>query len=182
STNKSMIESSEKKRIKEMKVMSAYVDGAIYSLDDLNSNPDKYKNITDKAKVVYIKGMDGDIWDGKTNKKESFSEGGVIDYTGDAKVHGSPNNSEVVFNSKQALGLYNFVKTMPVQSFNRNAISPPQFSQQSMDSVVHLSVDNLINVNGNVDKESLPSLKEISKSVIGDIRKELNKTGIFRRV
>ncbi|GCD10449.1 phage tail tape measure protein [Clostridium tagluense] len=182
STNKSMIESSEKKRIKEMKVMSAYVDGAIYSLNDLNSNPDKYKNITDKAKVVYIKGMDGDIWDGKTNKKESFSEGGVIDYTGDAKVHGSPNNSEVVFNSKQALGLYNFVKTMPVQSFNRNAISPPQFSQQSMESVVHLSVDNLINVNGNVDKESLPTLKEISKFVIGDIQKELNKTGIYRRV
>lgn len=41
----------------------------------------------------------------------SYSNGGVIDYTGVANVHGSPNKSEVALNSSQAGEVYSFIKS-----------------------------------------------------------------------
>lgn len=43
----------------------------------------------------------------------AFSDGGVVDYTGLASVHGSPNSPEVMFNASQASKLYDYVKNMP---------------------------------------------------------------------
>lgn len=172
----------ERIQIKAIDRMSAYVDGKIYSLNELNNNPDKYKDLFSNATIFYIKDANGALYNQKTGERKSFSEGGVVDYTGLANVHGTPNSSEVTFNAKQALGLYNFVKAIPTQTFSKPTFATPDFSSKSQESIVHLNVDNLINVNGNIDKDSLPTLKEISKSVLGDIRKELNKSGFYRKV
>ena len=42
---------------------------------------------------------------------KGYSEGGEIDYTGLAKVHGTPSHSEVAFSASQARELYSMVKT-----------------------------------------------------------------------
>ena len=42
-----------------------------------------------------------------------FRQGGVVDYTGIANLHGSPNSAEVVFNAEQAKKLYEFVNHLP---------------------------------------------------------------------
>lgn len=42
----------------------------------------------------------------------SFAEGGVVDYTGKADVHGSKDKPEMVLNSDQTTGLYQFIRQL----------------------------------------------------------------------
>lgn len=49
--------------------------------------------------------------DAELHKRGSYANGGVVDYTGVANVHGTPIKSEVAFNSAQAKQLYNMVRT-----------------------------------------------------------------------
>src|SRR5699024_7726266 len=49
---------------------------------------------------------------GKANKKKSFADGGVIDYTSKADVHGYRDNPEMVLNSNQTTGLFHFIKEL----------------------------------------------------------------------
>jgi len=42
----------------------------------------------------------------------SFRDGGVIDYTGSANVHGSKDNPEMVLNAKQSTALFSWVKDL----------------------------------------------------------------------
>lgn len=118
--------------------------------------------------------------------KGSYAEGGVVDYTGLAKVHGGTNNAEVMFNSSQASKLYNWVKNLPV-SIPKLPISMPNLNIPSLDNLqlatqgMTLQVDNLIKVEGNLDEKVLPSIKDISQQVLNDIQKTFNKAGYFRR-
>jgi TP901 family phage tail tape measure protein len=55
------------------------------------------------------------IYDSDTGKWDvlKYDTGGVVDYTGLAMVHGSPNAVETVFNAEQGKKLYDFVKNLP---------------------------------------------------------------------
>jgi cell wall-associated NlpC family hydrolase len=44
--------------------------------------------------------------------KGSYAKGGVIDYTGTAQVHGSTAKPEMVLNSEQTTGFFNYIKQM----------------------------------------------------------------------
>lgn len=60
----------------------------------------------------------GATYDSATGKwykdgKPLFAQGGIVDYTGIAYVHGSKSAAEVVFNAEQAKKLYNIVKMLP---------------------------------------------------------------------
>lgn len=58
-----------------------------------------------RAKYGYSGGKSGDTI-------REFSNGGVVDYTGLAKVHGSNQNAEVTFNSADAKKLWSLIHTM----------------------------------------------------------------------
>ena len=55
------------------------------------------------------------VFDSATGKWDvlKYDAGGVVDYTGLAIVHGSPNAVETVFNAEQGKKLYDFVKNLP---------------------------------------------------------------------
>lgn len=52
-----------------------------------------------------------------------YASGGVDDYTGLAVMHGTPRNSEVVFNSEQASKLYDIIANESVDGILRHIIS-----------------------------------------------------------
>lgn len=56
-------------------------------------------------------GVVNSAWDEKLVQAGSYSQGGSVDYTGWAQVHGSPNKSETVFNAAQSRELWNMVRS-----------------------------------------------------------------------
>jgi hypothetical protein len=58
-------------------------------------------------------------------KAHSYANGGIVDYTGAAMLHGSPSASEVVFNAGAASKLYEYVTKTPslVQDFVKQALN-----------------------------------------------------------
>ncbi|HOA82153.1 MAG TPA: hypothetical protein PKK61_14000, partial [Defluviitaleaceae bacterium] len=49
---------------------------------------------------------------------KGYDTGGVVEYTGLAKVHGRPNAPEIVLNTEQAKNLFNFIKGLPQTAKN----------------------------------------------------------------
>jgi hypothetical protein len=50
-----------------------------------------------------------------------FRNGGVNDFTGEAMLHGSQSEPEMVLNNRQALGLFNWIKQLPTSGFGSNS-------------------------------------------------------------
>ncbi|WP_164509087.1 phage tail tape measure protein [Clostridium rectalis] len=110
-----------------------------------------------------------------------FSEGGVMDYSGLAMVHGSQSNSEVIFNSSQAKKLYSVVKNLP--NGDNLACMFPKINTNSMPENGNgvIKIRNLLNVEGNVDENIFPKLKSVLKNdVLKELRKAYNKRGIYK--
>lgn len=53
-----------------------------------------------------------------TNKYGSYADGGIIDYTGLANVHGSNSKPEMILNSNQIGGLFNMIKSFITPQFS----------------------------------------------------------------
>jgi hypothetical protein len=84
-----------------------------------------------KTGKVYTLKVGSTIQKFTTSPTGSYSEGGVIDYSGIAQVHGSSNSPEVMFNSSQASKLYEIVKNLPKFDINKyiSNIKLPDFSK-----------------------------------------------------
>lgn len=116
-----------------------------------------------------------------------FSEGGIMDYTGLAMVHGSNSNTEVVFNSSQAKKLYNIVKDLPSSSIENIT---PKINSNMLKSLARISmaqhqgtikIDKLVNIEGNADEDIIPKIERVAKtSVLKELRKACNKKGIYK--
>jgi len=63
--------------------------------------------------VTYTISVDGAVQQFTASSTGSYKDGGVIDFTGVADVHGSPSHSEVAFNSTDAKKLYDIVRNLP---------------------------------------------------------------------
>jgi len=139
---------------------------------------------------------DGTVQRFKTSKTGSYKDGGIIDYTGIAQVHGSSSSPEVVFNASQASKLYDLVKSIPsgfdlskilvnnpLQNIMNNFKVPDysSFARQLPQQSIEFKFDNLINVEGNIDQSSLPSMKEIANYTINELNKTFNRNGVLRR-
>lgn len=83
--------------------------------DAINEMTDSVLNLTTSALLSVGDIFGADSYKGQAARLvrqiKGYSEGGEIDYTGLAKVHGSPSHSEVAFNASQARELYSMVKT-----------------------------------------------------------------------
>lgn len=51
------------------------------------------------------------VWYDSSGKR-AYAEGGVVDFTGNAMVHGSKDRPEVMINNKQASNLYKFIRSL----------------------------------------------------------------------
>lgn len=84
---------------------------------------------------MYTLSADGIIQKFLASTTGSYKDGGVIDYTGTAQVHGSKSSSEVAFNASQAKKLYELVKDLPETSFDFKSILKSVSSLTSISSM-----------------------------------------------
>lgn len=128
----------------------------------------------------------------------SFSNGGVIDYTGLANVHGSSSNSEVVLSSSQGKSVYDFIQSGMLNkateamsaAYNSlidllpkpkvgNLINPMLNVPNGVNDVVNPSSNentNIINVSfagANINAESYESFKGFMDKYTNDLFMQL---------
>lgn len=132
---------------------------------------DKGKDFVDNAKPgTTMTGGDGSSWtkndDGSTTiskdgnswtvggSKKSYAEGGIIDYTGEADVHGDSQHSEVVFNSRDAKNLWEMIHRSNDKSLENDILN-------KLSSVFSFIDSNGNNTNPsiNINTINLPSVK-----------------------
>lgn len=101
-------------------------------------------------------------------KVRGFAQGGKIDYTGLAKVHGSKTNPEYVFNHDQFKDLAKMVAQYKMPT----VIKPPITSNVPQ----RFEIRNLINVEGNVTEETIPAIERAGND-IAEIIKNYTKGG-----
>ena len=108
-------------------------------------------------------------------KLNSFRDGGIIDYTGLANVHGSKSNPEYVFNTPQFKALGQVIA---------NAISIPAFYgrplARSYDPQPAFNIGTLVNIEGNATKETAQEVRIAGEEVLTKLIKTLNKQGVRR--
>ena len=157
-------------------VMAGGVEGLRSLLAKIGAASDKVeKDIDAKAKSSDTEERWGLIHEGsyKEDIKGFLKEGGVADYTGLAKLHGSHANPEVVFNSADAAKLYHLVHNTPdlvksiVGSILPVGVSAPKIAK--MFGIGNASTDNskIVQV-GNItlNKEDSASIISILDRVI----------------
>ena len=97
--------------------------------------------------------------DARLYAEGSYADGGVINYTGKAQVHGTTYSSEVAFNSGQAKSLYDMVRSgdfsamVAERAYQGFATATPQLNYNG-------NTDNsnrIININGMVIKADNPA-------------------------
>ena len=137
-------------------------------VDKVVSDTDRLSQAADKAMSAWTKllgGAAGSIIDNASSTIApnfsnlwnqnwtggSYANGGVIDYTGKADVHGSPSKPEVVFNSSEAKKLYNIVRNMSLNN------TLPQLQNADISEITKKISDNIsktINTNNQVTNNS----------------------------
>ena len=87
------------------------------------------------------------------DKASNFSEGGIVDYTGSANVHGSSSRSEVVFNSTDAKKLYDLVHNNDLKSIESDVLN-------KLSSIMNdINKDSNNGTNIEIGNINLPSVK-----------------------
>ncbi len=139
--------------------------GGIYRVNDKGVG-EKMPNLGG----VNVNASDSD-WKSKVNesaeelkKKLKFKEGGIVDYTGDAAVHGSKAKPEVVFNSTDAKKLYDLVH-------NTDSLIPK--IANSFDFQNGVPTNNIYNF----DQLVLPNVKD-GESFMSDLKRIRNIVSI----
>lgn len=146
-----------------------------------------YDNINAVAKAAYdmqtvLKstspvGSPGSI---DTHLKEltPYSEGGVVDYTGPAKVHGSHANPEIVFNAEQAAKLYDYVVNTPnllKSAFDSIMVESPKLRADPIGMNPTVGDIN-INISGNADADTVNSFRKIAGQIREEVVRSLNES------
>ncbi len=106
-------------------------------------------------------------------KINSFRDGGIIDYTGLANVHGSVSNPEYVFNTPQFEALGKLVAKYAVAP----SIYAPRNLSKSYEPITSIQIENLVQINGNADKETAREVRNASNDVLANLTKALRKRG-----
>lgn len=104
----------EQNRLILAEIMGADAEGRILNqrLDVLENFRTQYINILKDLDLMDNITADAISQNGITlNSGGSYAEGGVVDYTGYAKVHGSANKPEIMLSNSQAASLYSMLKT-----------------------------------------------------------------------
>lgn len=79
-------------------------------------------------------------------KVNKYADGGIVDYTGFANVHGSPNSPEVVFNATDAKKLYNIVRSIDFTTANLPHLSPVNLAPYISGFMSNHTVGESINI------------------------------------
>lgn len=117
----------------------------------------------------------------------AYAEGGVVDYTGPAAVHGSKSHPEVVFNADAAAKLYNYVVNTPdllKSAFAGITADSSMLKGASQINNAPSIGDININISGNADADTVLKFKQLAgqlrDEVVKSLNDSMNRRGIMR--
>ena len=93
--------------------IAAWIDGmnGIVDPDILDYANDKRNEKIEESGSDYEKfDSASDLIASMNKDKKSYSSGGIVDYTGNASVHGTKSRPEIMLNNEQATTLYNWIR------------------------------------------------------------------------
>ena len=124
-------------------------------IDALNKALTKTSNLHGGGGRSFTGGGGGGVGGSSTG---GFSDGGKIDFTGMANVHGTPSEPEYVFNYPQFRDLAKYI------AHERNRMpTVPNTSGMGLG----INIGNLIEIKGDVTHDVLPLLeKEVDKGIV----------------
>ena len=105
-----------------------------------------------------------------SSRPSAYAEGGKIDYTGPAAVHGSKSKPEYVFNYPQFKDLAKMIAQHQFTA-GRPAIAntiPPK---------IDIQIGNLINVEGNITKDVVPKVEQITQHAMTELKRTIQGWG-----
>lgn len=106
-----------------------------------------------------------------------YANGGVIDYTGPAMVHGKSSSPEVVFNAEAASKLFNYVTQTPnliAAALAQGSGMLKGYGSVSASLTGGDMGDININIAGNADASTVNELKRVAAGIKDDVIKTLN--------
>ncbi len=156
----------------------------IWDMANKTGNETAKKEANKAAQALRDKyGITSDDYSYEELKKKGYKVGGVIDYTGDAIVHGSKTSAEVVFSASDAKKLWEYVKALPTVP-TAQIPKVPYGTGTGLGSII---IENIIGkVEGNLDKSVVPDIYKTVKVAINEVfdarKRELDKRGqiVFR--
>lgn len=93
-------------------------------IDQMKENSDRWHNASESERedlenanenlgesMGWHRNPDGHWYDSSGNKV--YKDGGIVDYTGKAIVHGRSDKPEIMLNNSQAASLYNWIRSIP---------------------------------------------------------------------
>lgn len=169
-------------------ITDAYIEFENRFGDGLSTLGDRIKTeFVDKIKeaLLTVKDMDAIIRalnrlenGGSSGTGGSYAEGGLIDYTGTAKVHGTSSKPEMVLNNTQAAKLFSFIKGLDWIPNIGNIISSVRAVEPRTGQPI--SLGSLITVNGNVDRTVMPDLKQLAQEIKEELGRGIKIAGLSR--
>lgn len=135
-----------------------------------------------RAEAENVGRMATDIrYTGKSGKGyeilQPYANGGVVDYTGPAMVHGKASSPEVVFNAQAASKLFNYVTQTPnliAAALAQGSGMLKSYGSASTSLAGGDMGDININIAGNADASTVNELKRVAAGIKDDVIKTLN--------
>ena len=135
-----------------------------------------------RAEAENVGRMATDIrYTGKSGKGyetlKPYVNGGVVDYTGPAMVHGKASSPEVVFNAQAASKLFNYVTQTPnliAAALAQGSGMLKGYGSASTSLAGGDMGDININIAGNADASTVNELKRVAAGIKDDVIKTLN--------
>lgn len=99
----------------------------------------------------------------------AYADGGKVEHTGPAMVHGSKTKPEYVFNYAQFKDLAKMIA--------KHELTIPNIKNAVTTQPILVTIDKFIEVKGSVDKDTLPELKRMSDDAIAKLTNKLKGMG-----
>ncbi|MCD3300880.1 hypothetical protein [Clostridium botulinum] len=119
-------------------------------------------------------------------KYKKHKDGGLNTSTGFHWLDGTDTKPELVLNADQTQAMLDIKDYLPnISKFiQQPKINLPKINLPNVNAdkrqPVEFKIDNLINVEGNLDKGAIPQIKDAGNGIITRIKQEMNKVGIYR--
>lgn len=104
---------------------------------------------------------------------KNYDDGGKVTHTGISMLHGSHNAPEWIFNHEQFQELAKLVAT-----YEPKVSQLRQGNFKGVEANYEMRFDNLINIEGNATPDTIPQLRTVSKDILSEIGRQMQKKGI----
>lgn len=170
-------------KVYDMAKMEDYLGNKYIASHSIQGSSEYQKAAKENAQIRSGWGVDQDTFNYDQLKKKlealglSFKDGGLIDYTGLASVHGTKQRPEVMFDFDDATKLFNAFKVITPITQNLMRLSTP-----SAVGAGGMTFNFDVNIEGDATPESIASIKKAMTDSAEIIKRKLNEIGITKKV